>query len=199
MGAVIILGAGSFFFLSRQPSSETTVLSPVSTQATPAKILPSSTLKEYTDPSGFSFNYPDDLSLLKNETINEQIYADLQLRSKGAGESLDLKIEDTKLASVEEWFEENGRIANQAKDVKWGELSAKSLEDKDKILIAAVDQGVLFTIDIFFGSHKDFWQKVSDPILTSFAFGSESSSGTSPQTGGGSEEDVIFEGEEVVE
>lgn len=198
VGVVVILGA-AFFFLSQQPKSqESPVLSPVSDQTTSAKKLPSSTLKEYADPSGFSFNYPDDLSLTKNEAAGSGTYADLKLTSKEVDGDLNLKVQDTKLASVDAWFKESGQTG-EVKDVQWGTLNAKAAEDKDKATVVAVDQGILFTMEVNFSGQKDFWQKVSDQILSSFSFSSESSPGTSPQTGGSSEEDVTFEGEEVVE
>ncbi|MDP3998501.1 MAG: hypothetical protein Q8P89_02700 [bacterium] len=195
---VLISGGGTFYFLSRQQSSETSVLSPVSAP-TAVKIMPSSALKEYSDPSGFSFNYPDDLSLTANEATSDSTYADLQLKSKDVEGDLKLKIQDTKLASAGAWLKENGSTASGVKELRWGTLNAESVEDKDGIIFAAVDQEILFTMEVSYGGQKDFWQKVSDSILSSFAFSSESSPGTSPQTGGASAEDVTFEGEEVVE
>lgn len=198
VGVVVILGAAFFFLLQQPKSQETPVLSPVSDQTTPAKKSPSSTMKEYADPSGFSFNYPDDLSLVKSEATDSGTYADLKLMSNEVDGSLNLKIQDTKLASPGAWFKENGQTG-EAKDVQWGMLNAKSVEDKDKTLFVAVDQGVLFTMEVSYSSQKDFWQAVSGQILSSFAFNSEASQGTTAQSGGSSEEDVTFEGEEVVE
>lgn len=195
---IIILGAGVFAFLSRQPKSQETPLSPVSAPSVSTKILPSSTLKEYTDPSGFSFTYPDDLSLMKKETADDLTYADLELKSKEVNGSLDLKIQDTKLTSAEEWFKESKKVGIEGKQVQWGLLNGQSVEDKDGIIFAAVDQGVIFTMEVSYGGQKDFWQKVAEPILSSFAFNSETPQ-TTAQTGSTSSEDVIFEGEEIVE
>lgn len=199
MGAVIILGAGFFLFLSRQPRLQEPSLSSVSTQITPAKIMPSSTLKEYTDPSGFGFSYSDDLSLSKNEITNDLTYADLQLKSNDVDGNLNLKIQETKLTSVEEWFKESKKSGLEGKRVQWGTLNGQSVEDKDGIIFAAVDQGTLFTMEVSYGGQKDFWQKVSNPILASFAFNSESSQETAAQKSGSSTEDVVFESEEIVE
>lgn len=199
LAVILILGAGSFYFLSKQEKSPDSVVSPFAGQITPVyEKMPSKSLKEYSDPSGFSFNYPDNLSLTKNEATGSGIYADLQLTSKEVDGNLNLKIQETKLASTEEWLKESKKVGIEGKQAQWGSLNSQSVEDKDGILFAAVDQGVVFTMEVSYGGQKDFWQGVSDPILSSFAFSSESSQDTG-QASGSSAEDVVFEGEEIVE
>lgn len=161
--------------------------------ATVVKIAPSDTFIEYSDPSGFSFSYPDNLSLDKKETIDESTYADLQLSAKGVNGSLSLKIVDSKFKTIDEWIKSNQTSSSQApKEVTLGNLEALEITLNDRILTGALDQGVLFTIEMP-KIEEEFWMKVYQKILESFSF-------AAPQPENvGSTDDVVFEGEEVVE
>lgn len=154
------------------------------------EIEPSKTLKSYTDPSGFTFNYPDNLSLVNNEAKDTITYADIQLTAKGVSGSLDLKISDSKFVSLDEWVKKNA-LSQAPKERNLGNLKALEITTSDKMLLAALDQGVLFTIDIPFGEKKDFWVDVYSKVLADFSFVSLG--------GAGSTDEVVFEGEEVVE
>lgn len=168
-----------------------------------SKITPSKTLKTYTDPSGFSFNYPDNLSLLNNELKDESSYAELQLTATGVAGSLVLKIADSKLTSLDEWVKTNNSIPTQTpKEVILGNLKALEIKNNDeqsssapqsKLMLGALDQGILFTIEI---PQDDFWREVLNIMVADFSFAppvSEASSGDSGSP------DVTFDGEEVVE
>lgn len=160
--------------------------SPYSAQVTTKQLKPSETLKEYSDPSGFSFSYPDNLSLTKNQTDDETIYADLQLSVDGVNGSLNLKIADSKFKSIDEWLALN---QGESEQVKLGNLAAFEVKTNDRLLLGALDQGVLFTIEMP-RIDEDFWMPVYKIVLESFSF-------TLPQVESSSDE-VIFEGEEVV-
>ena len=75
--------------------------------------VPSETLKDYTDPAGFSFSYPDNLSITKNDLENSSVYADLQLASKDVSGSLSLKIADSKYKTLDEWLKLNAAGAKE--------------------------------------------------------------------------------------
>lgn len=138
----------------------------------------SKTLKIYTDPSGFSFSYPDNLSLINHEATSSATYADIELTAKGLFGSLNLKITDSKAFTP----------AQTAKETKLGSLKAYELASNNKLVLAAFDQGILFTIE----SDKDnLWKEVYQKVKEDFAFSSP------PVTS--SDDSVTFEGEEVVE
>lgn len=147
----------------------------------------SDTFIEYTDPAGFSFSYPDNLSLIKNEIEDDEIYADLQLNSNNVSGSLNLKITDSELNSLDEWEKLN---TGTVKEVPLGNLKAKEIRLKDRLLLGALDQGIFFTIEMPL-LEEDFWNKVYDQVLKSFSFETEESAIPT--------ESIIFEGEEVVE
>lgn len=157
---------------------------------TTKKIVPSETFIEYTDPAGFSFSYPDNLSIKATEIEDDNTFADLQLASKDINGSLNLKITESKLVSLEEWLKLN-KITQTPKEVKLGSLKAIEVSLSDRLMLASLDQGVLFTIEMPL-VEEDFWIKVYDKILSEFTFATPAAASTT-------QSDVSFEGEEVVE
>lgn len=199
---VLVIGGitgGVIVFLQKQ-----TAVSPLPTeQETKTKNLPSKTLKEYTDPSGFTFSYPDDLSIKTNEAEDDTVYADIQLTATEANGNLRVRIVDTKVKSIKEWLDQipAGINTDLYKDAKLDELPAKEYKDDNGIELLALDQGVLFEVNVSFENNKDFWQKVYDNTTSTFSF-AQAESGQSTTTSGsssGSSSDIIFEGEEVIE
>jgi len=188
LGIITLVILGLVFFLNRPQSSLT---NPLSNQETKSEsIRPSEALIEYSDPTGFSFSYPDNLSLEKNEVEDLAVYADLELFAKGVNGSLSLKITDSKLKSIEEWAKLN---SGTSKEAKLGDLSAIEVKTADRLLLGALDQGILFTLEMPL-LEEEFWTIVYEKVKESFSFASPSQEGVSA-----SPEDVTFEGEEVVE
>lgn len=168
----------------------------ITQQETAKEISPSETLKEYSDPSGFTFSYPDNLSLVAAEINDNNTYADLQLSSKDVSGSLNLKISDSKFKTIDEWLKLNSSAGATTRDVKLGSLKAKEIKIKDRMLLGALDQGIFFSIEMPLIEEK-FWTKVYNRILADFSFAAPDSA--APQAADTSSGDVIFEGEEVVE
>lgn len=162
---------------------------PLLSQPTVAK-LPSETLIDYTDPNGFSFSYPDNLSLTKNDLADTE-YGNLQLSSKEVSGSLLLKISDSKYASLDDWVKLN---KGTVRPVKLGSLSGVEVRTADRLLLGALDQGIFFSLEMPL-IEEGFWQKVYHKILTNFAFVSPGS----PASGEDNSGDVTFEGEETVQ
>lgn len=160
------------------------------------KIVPSTTFKQYQDPSGFTFSYPDNLSITNNEIEDNSTYADLQLFAKGVNGSLNLKITDSKYKTIDDWLKQNNSAAKEAtKEAKLGNLKAIEIQTPDRLLLGALDKGVFFDIEVP-AVEKDFWMKVYEKMLTSFTFAPPEAAGSQGST---STSDVSFEGEEVVE
>lgn len=160
------------------------------------QIEPSKTLKSYTDPSGFTLSYPDNLSLINNEATSSSTYADISLAQKDINGSLNLKIMDTKFKSLDEWLKSTS--SQNSKEVKLGNLKALEVTNNDRILVAALDSGVLFTLEIPFADQKDFWMNVYSKVSEGFSFSSPSANNNASQ-GADNSSDVSFEGEEVVQ
>lgn len=191
LGLVVLLGVIAARMLNLA-SSKTALTNPQS--ITQKKTQPSQTLKEYQDPVGFSFNYPDNLSLAKNEIEDSSVYSDLQLFSKDISGSLNLKIADSRFASLGDWLKSNKIASASAKETSLGNIKALEAKLSDRLILAVLDQGVLFTIEMP-ALEQDYWRQVYNQVLASFSFSSpEVSQGPSSSTN-----DVTFEAEEVVE
>lgn len=163
-------------------------------ELTAPNLSASKTLKIYEDPSGFSFSYPDNLSILNNELKDPSSYAELQLTAKGADNSLVLKIADSKLKSLDEWVKANKAETDTTKEAKLGNLKAVEITSKEKVMLGALDQGILFNIEVPLGTNKDFWMDVYDKVLADFSFAPPAQADQ-----GSSSDDVTFDGEEVVQ
>lgn len=168
-----ITALGIVFFLV-QPQK---TISPISSTNPPAKITdisqntPSEDLKEYVDDSGFSFNYPNDIKIGKNEISDNITYANLELTSSQAKGSITIKIADTKLKSVDDWFLENkiSTLSAIKKDIKIGDILGQEVTVANKLMAIAINQEILFTIEVYRQNQK-YWQTVYDTILSSFNF-----------------------------
>lgn len=189
-----VLGAAAtlilIFYRNQQ---KTSLFTPVANQdETTKQTSPSETFIEYNDPSGFSFSYPDNLTLEKNEIEDNSTYTDLKLSAKEVNGSLNLVISDSKFASLSDWLKKNALTA-VSKEVSLGNLKALEVKTNDRLLLGALDQGVLFTIEVPL-IEQNFWMKVYNKILNELTF--------APPQGeavGSSSDGVSFEGEEVVE
>ena len=183
--AVLIIGIAKFVFFS--PSKNTLSSPAFQHQAESKTIIPSETTKTYSDPSGFSFNYPDNLSLKNNEITDNFTYADIKLTATGVEGNLNIKIEDSKYKTLDAYFKANN-ITDSPKEIKLGSLKAQQVKMADKVMLASYDQGILFTIDFL---QNEFWNKVYPKVLENFSF-------VSPAKDTTVQSDVSFEGEEVV-
>lgn len=194
---ITVVTIGGLFFLQQKKPSQ----SPEPESTSQAKKVPSTTLKEYSDPSGFSFQYPQDVSFEKKENNDSTVYADLAFSAKDIKGSMVVFINDTSLKTIDEWSEKipPGINPENGKDAELAELKAKEIQDERSIMLAAVDQGVLFTINVTFDGEKDFWTEVYKTLAASFSFTKAEGSSVTSSSSDSTSEDVIFEGEEVIE
>ncbi len=194
--AVIVTLAGIAGYFKYQKPPESNLKAPEIKK----EITPSETSIEYTDPSGFSFNYPDNLSITNNnssENPDPNAYADLQLFSKDKNGSLSLKIVDTKLKNLDEWLKSNNSSSTSAIEKKFGQMNALEIKTADHLILGSIDQGVLFTIEMPL-IEQPFWNSVYKKVLADFNFAAPDTANQSSTTVAAGDE-VVFEGEEVVE
>ncbi len=191
LGVIVIMIIG--FLVFRPGGQKIASTSPIE----PAKKAePSLTFLPYTDPSGFSFNYPDNLSIAKNDT-DDKTYADITLSSKDVNGSLNLKITDSKYTGLNDWLKVSSSSAKEAPtEKKLGSLKAMEIKTEDRLILGAIDQGIFFTIEMP-RIEEAFWMKVYAKVLADFSFVSPTS--TTSQDSGNSSSGVTFEGEDVVE
>ena len=161
--------------------------------------MPSNTMKKYSDQSGFTFNSPDNIKIEKKE--NDSLYADLILSSSEVNGSIAFTVSDSKYDSLEDWKNNNlenltGLLINES---DLGSLSGVSFNNKDKITLIAIDQGIEFKMVVVYKDHKKYWENVYKSIRDSFAFTSPSTSQSTNTNSEAPSEEVSFEGEEVIE
>jgi hypothetical protein len=197
---IILSGAGLYFFT--QPKNLKPLAEPVSEEA--KEVVPSQTFIDYNDPSGFSFSYPDNISISNrlsenvDGAVDANAYSDLQLFSKDKNGSLSLKVADTKFKKIEDWLKDNEIPATVVPtEKKLGDLKAYEVRTSDRLMLASIDQGVLFTVEMPL-IEEPFWNEVYQKVVSGFTFAApEAASAQTAAVSSG--EEVIFEGEEVVE
>lgn len=198
LGVVILLIAFGVFFFSSSKKQEQVTPS-LQTVPVEAKKVPSQTTKTYTDDVGFQFDYPDDLIVTKKESTSSASYANLEIESKAVSGAIKFAVEDTKVKSLDEWFSKALFPAVEGlkiKETKLGAITAREIIIGDKITTVALDQGIIFKLDVIPGQEKQYWLNVYNTFLSSFSFVVPQS--TSSSTGSNVGEDIILE-EEVIE
>lgn len=195
---VISIAAGLFFFTRLGSQKEN--VSPIPDKEN-RSIQPSESLLEYADESGFSFSYPDNISLARQEVDDNAVYAQLALTSPDASGSILIRVADSTDASLASWMSDNKKLMPflaAQKDVTLAGMKALQIKTNDSVITAALDQGVLFTIEVFPKKNEAYWLPSYAAIVESFAFASPPSTSASGQGAGGDGE-VIFESEEIIE
>jgi hypothetical protein len=130
----------------------------------------------YTDPSGFSFQYPNDIQVTDTTPSDPQFYTQLTL-SKDANSILIVVRDSPKTQTY----------PDLAGATTLGGLAAKQYIVADRLITIAYDQGVLYTVD---APSKDIYMNQAyDLIVSTFAFAGQSSASST---------DAIYE-EETVE
>lgn len=190
LSVLVILIISTMIFLSRQKPK---TLTPVSDKPVTSHQQPVTKTKEYLDPSGFKFSYPENLKLTPKKIETETIYSDLLIKSPGKKGQISLKVEDI----TEAVFNQLIKNKNSIKTVI-DEVDAYQYQDKNNLITVAYDQGVIFKFVADQSQDKKYWFAVNKKILTSFRFVQPEQPATSNQQQT-TEDDVIFEGEEVIE
>lgn len=162
-------------------------------------------VKTYTDSAGFSFQYPSTVIVSPKKTTNDAIYADIEISSNEQIGDITIVVKDTTIAAIQNWMTSEGfkPPVNQIKEVTLGELNATQFTNNNKIITAVIDQKILFTITVDPQNNPEFWEKINNTIISSFAFiqteqptqspqqnSSEPSGGASDETESGIEEIV---------
>lgn len=192
---IVALSLGGLFLLQQKTSPQTQET--VST--TLAKKIPSSSQKEYIDPSGFRFSHSEDVTVEEKKSTDSSVYSEVLLTSPRVAGTISLLVADSKVSSIDEWVKEKTLLPEKVDRVKLGSLDASQVPKLDGVITGALDQGVLFSLDVSWKDDKAFWENVYHTLLSSFSFSQPQSSGSSSTSSSQSSNDVIFEGEEVVE
>lgn len=203
IGGTLLAIVVVFFSLSKSSKNQN-IRSPVSENnlITTTSIIPKAKLTEYKDPSGFKFSYPENLKLQNKEIENQKIYSLLELTFLKDQGKIEIRVEDSQLTKIDDWFTNNKEATKPAniKKIKLADIEGRQFTQKDKFLTIALDQGALFTFTVTLGKEGKYWLDANNQILKSFQFIlPENTENNVPVGDESSEEDVIFEGEEIIE
>ena len=185
---IIAVFGGLFFSLQNQKTSSSIIPTPQAISTQQAAPVSNAT---YTDDSGFSFLYPQNVTIAKQETKDPLVYSDLKLTSPGLLQATEVKVVDTKFTTPQQWIAQNA-ASLEVKDITLGKLSGKEVRSKDKIIAVAIDQGVLFTIE-----SPKVHESIYNTIVSSFTFtpqaAVQNSNQTSTQVPADSQDDSVVE------
>lgn len=191
----LVVGAGaSVYLLSQRKNVTSSPIALESKQSTATNVNPSQKLRQYTDESGFTFSYPEDLTLKKNDIKDARVYANITLASTRLGGSVSVKVSDTPFTSLESWAKAQKEVTSP-REAKIGELEAYEIITPAKRITAAIDQGILFLIETVFEGKEPFWSRVHSEIISTFTFASSAESGQGVST---SSDEISIE-EEIIE
>lgn len=166
----------------------------------PTTIISFAKMKEYKDPSGFKFNYPDNLKLETKKIEDQKIYSLLELTSSKHQGKIEIKVEDNQLTKIDDWFKNEATKPAEIKKIKLADIEGRQFELNNQILTIALDQGVLFIFTVSHEKDKNFWIDVNNKIIETFDFKPPNNIEENlPVSSENLEEEVIFEGEEIVE
>ncbi len=152
----------------------------------------SQTTQEYSDPAGFKFNYPDTVTVSSKDTSDINVYSSLVVASSKTPGKMTIDAVSSELVALDNMIKSKTFVT----DVKLADLDAKQYAEKGNIVTLALDKGVLFTLTVSSGGNVNFWNEVNNKIISSFAFSAPEKTADS---GGSSDSDVSFDGEETIE
>lgn len=170
-------------------------------QPSPSPAPQTPSLKEYVDPSGFKFSHIDDVIVKKKSVKDDNVYSLLELTSSNSSGKTTLEVTGSSLTSLDKWISKYKTASHEAQKLKIADMNAIELVSKTGIVTGALDKGVLFMISTDLSTNPDFWKRVYKQITTSFRFAPpETTSGSSGTNASPpSNDDISFEGEEVIE
>ena len=162
----------------------------------------SATQKEYIDPSGFKFKYPDNFSVSTAEQLAENVYSSLTLKSDDVKGKTEILVEATNAKSLDDWLNQNSKkiVKEKLQKIKLADMDAVQFEKDNKVVTNAFDTGgVLFTITTELKPNRDTMFKLNNMVISSFAFVQPEIPDASTQSSDGTEGEVYFEDEEIIE
>ncbi|OGK17781.1 hypothetical protein A2866_05450 [Candidatus Roizmanbacteria bacterium RIFCSPHIGHO2_01_FULL_39_8] len=163
----------------------------------------SSKLQSYQDPSGFQFSFPEGIVIQPEKNLDQSTYAKLTLSSPNKEGTMQLNVASTQFSSADDWLKTNKDLVKTVKvtDIKIADIQGKQIETKDKIVTVFVDTQTLFEFTTESRKNLPYWKNANDIIVASFSFALPSDENVTNEQNldTGSESDVTFEGEEIVE
>lgn len=198
IGIIVFFSGGLYLYYTNKQNFLSPLSQKLHNSSTQSKEkLPSTQLQDYSDESGFRFQYADDLMVKKNESSDSTMFADITITSKDVSGSASIKIFQSSLQSPDQWLKEN--TANgEITDVTLGTFAARQIKDSNGMFTAAVDQGVLFSVRTLNQGQQAYWTTVYNTILSTFTIVTQPTGASGNSTSSSaSGSDVILEDETI--
>jgi hypothetical protein len=208
IGGIILvtlgIGAGAYMYMNRSASDT------VSPQSADASVSPTAAPKMLTwsDPAGFTFTYPDTVSLNKHD--EDQVnYAHVELTNTGHPGNIIVWVKDVPpgVTTTASWVTKDASLsAGLLFDTTLGGQPAKQIiitSPQKREVTGAVYDGALFYIETFPGTDT-YWKDIATDLTKSFAFqpvqdsSAASSQGAAASSGSADGEPAVDE-EEVLQ
>lgn len=160
---------------------------------------PDVSLLNYTDPSGFSFRYPEKI-MVKSKKTDSAVYSSLLLSGAGSAETITVQVEESNLNSVDDWFKgaKKTSVFGDIQKIKLADLDARQFEANNAKTTIALDQAVLFTISTDAKKGSDV-SNAYDRIIGSFAFAQPTQAVQNSSQGASNNSSDVVEEEDIVE
>lgn len=155
-------------------------------------------LLTWRDPNGFSFQYPDGLTVNKHDE-DQQNYAHIEFTHPDHPGNVIVWGKDTTAADVSAWAKTEKRFKNASTlDTTFANVSGKKvlIAAPSQIIVGAVDDGINWTVEGLL-TDSDYWSNVHSTIADTFKFipvGSDEDSAGAPVG-----EEISADEEEVLE
>lgn len=190
---VILVGIGAILSLRQQRAGKQNPTSPAVSQK--------EELAVWEDQAGFTFQYPKDVLVNKHDEDTEN-YAHIEMTSSAHPVKLIVWAKDTTYADIAAWVKKDKALTGAVSvDTTLGGQPAKKIiltTPSKKIIIGTISDQILFTIESEPSENDEYWIKVSDTIVPSFAFtpmptDASAGSTTSQDTGSSVDEEEVVE------
>lgn len=167
--AVVIVATTAFLNSQKKKPLRAPVVSETTAAPTPTPVI---TTETYTDPSGFSFTYPSSIIVTPQKTNDEQTYADIEITATERPGTIHITIIDAPTTTLAQWMKKEKYTLDPrtVKEMSMGGVTASQFIAEGKIITAAIDQQILFTIIVDPQDNDDFWGEVNDGIISSLTF-----------------------------
>lgn len=197
----ILIGGlgGGIALLSNQGKSDT---SPVALSSPTPTEVPVE-LATWTDPAGFSFQYPKDIDVNPHDEDKEN-YTHVELTHKTHPGSLIVWMKDLPASDLAGWIKKDTRFSGASVlDTTLGGEPAKKVlvtDPSKMIIVGAIDGDVLVTVEGLL-TDDTYWSSVHQNVVDSFVFSSTGSVPAALGNSGGSVDsgDTSVTEEEVLE
>lgn len=192
---IVFIGVGTGIFVFKKIRSSAVVTPVVSGEVTPSQAPVE--LATWTDPAGFTFQYPKSIQVNKHDEDQEN-YAHVELTQKDYPGTIIVWAKDTTAPDAASWVKgDKAYTGGTVFETTMGGMTGKKVlltTPKKRIVSGVVDEGVVFYVEGSF-EDSDYWKIAYDSVTTSFAFVVDETQGSQGAISG--DESAVDE-EEVV-